>query len=400
MLGILDLKKIGERLKKTDRFLLDILKVRIGSKGLSDRVAENKQKASPDGVYDKKRPEIENQRIEQMKRWADNVGIDPNFAASFLYLIISESCRRQDEVMICGIRDKEKKKKFDESNPDHVFLFQREQLLMLTATVAESYERHYGKGFLGSEHYFSFERKMLHALIAEEQQPESLAIDLGCATGIMSREIAHKFGRVIGYDVSPDMIRVASEITAQKGLSNVEFRTADLEDGIDLPENSVSLAIMNMGTASEIKNIQQVIEDLKKTLQPDGKFLFSFYNSGSLLAKIGFVPWPMPLAAHIDEERRCLEVQSGGEVYLLYARPRSVHEVTELFAGLEIETLQTFPTLASVIPNIIIEDEDGEGILRSKDEVKKTIKKIDAHLADSPLNCGTYIVITGGKSTQ
>ncbi len=225
---------------------------------------------------------------------------------------------------------------------------------------------------------------------------KTLAVDFGCATGIMSFEIASQFEKVIGYDISSSMISVANKKITDC-FSNVEFVNIDIEKGIDLSNNSVSLAIMNMGTASDVKNIKVVLKYLKHSLSPKGKFLFSFYSSESLLAKLGFLPWPMQLAAHIDLKKRCLEVRYNNDVFSLYARARNVEEIKNLFVDFEIDGIYTFPTLASVLPDIILGDEDKDGNCHKNVEAIKLIKKIDISLANSDLHSGTYIIVTGGK---
>ena len=119
LLGNLDLKKIGDRLKTLDRFLLDVLKVRLSHGGLSRCVAESKRKETTDGIFNKRRQDVENQRIELMKKWAAQNDIDPNFAAGLMYNIMSESCRVQDEIMI----EKHLKHEvnIDEKNSDIVY---------------------------------------------------------------------------------------------------------------------------------------------------------------------------------------------------------------------------------------------------------------------------------------
>jgi SAM-dependent methyltransferase len=201
----------------------------------------------------------------------------------------------------------------------------------------------------------------------------------------------------VGYDVSPNMIAVANRRREERVVPNIEFVNADIENGIDLPENSVSLAIMNMGTASDVKDIKRVLECLRRILHPTGKFFLSFYNSESLLTKIGFVPWPMTLVAYIDADRRCLAVHYADNIYFLYARPRSIKEIENIFIDFEIDNIFTYPTFASILPHIITEHCDEIGNHQPNEEVRKFIKKIDNELASSPLNCGTYIIVTGGK---
>lgn len=395
IIGELNLKKIGDRLRKVDRYLLDVLSVRLAHGGLSDSVAENKRKGedSKDGIYSKRRQDVENNRIELMKKWARESDIDPNFAAAIMYQLISESCLVQDKLMVEKFMSRAEK--VDESDPEAVYAFQRKELLRLTSVVAGSYDEDYAQGFFASKLYFGFESQMLAKLISTIKNND-LAIDLGCATGIISFSLASSFKKVIGYDISPDMINEAKD-KITKETSHVEFVNIDVEEGIDLSENSVSLAVMNMGTASDIKNIEKVFKCLSRCLKPEGKFFLSFYNSESLLAKMGFIPWPTPLAAHIDSDRRCLEVHYGKDIYFLYARPRSVQEVEELLSGFKIENRYTFPTLAAVMPMVILENEDSNGERRRNKDARRLIKKIDNILSESDLCSGTYIIVTGGK---
>jgi len=393
IIGDLNLKKIGDRLRKVDRFILDVLGIRLANGGLSDYVAENKRKSSADGVFNKRRQSVEDERIGNMKKWAIENGIDPNFAASLMYQLISESCRVQDEIMVNKFKNN--KDTINEANSEEVYNYQKQNLLNLTSKIAPLYDENYAKDFFGTKIYNEFEKKILYGLIADISN-KTLAVDFGCATGIMSFEIASQFEKVIGYDISSSMISVANKKITDC-FSNVEFVNIDIEKGIDLSNNSVSLAIMNMGTASDVKNIKVVLKYLKHSLSPKGKFLFSFYSSESLLAKLGFLPWPMQLAAHIDLKKRCLEVRYNNDVFSLYARARNVEEVKNLFIDFEIDGIYTFPTLASVLPNIILGDENKDGDCHENVEAKKLIKKIDISLANSDLHSGTYIIVTGGK---
>lgn len=396
ILGELNLIKLDERFRKTDRMLMDILKIRLANGGLSDAVAENKRKdeESIDGVFSKRRLDIEIKRIARMQKWADENGINPNFAASLMYQIITESCMVQDEHMIKKIKNHESK--VDEKDADALYAYQQQNLLSLTAVVAESYEENYGKGHLASELYFKFEKGLLHRMIAENIPDNELAIDLGCATGVISFDIAPRFKKVIGYDISPNMIIVANQKKAERKVENVDFINEDIESGINLPDNSVSLVIMNMGTGSDLKNTKGVVAEIKRVLKPGGKFFISFYNTNSLLNKVGFIPWPMTLSAYVDPDRRCLTVSYENNVYFLHARSRTVEEVESLLSEFEVDVF-TYPTLASILPNILTENCDVDGNHQPNEEVRKYIKKIDTKLSGSSLNCGTYIIATGGK---
>lgn len=396
LLGCLDLNKIAKRLRKLDRFMVDILKVRLSHGGLSGAVAETKWRQSHDGIFNNFRKEVEDERIMRMQKWALQNDINPNFAAAIMYQVMAESRNVQSGIMVAKCENHEEK--INEGNASEVYAYQRKSLIDLTSVVAPTYERHYAEEFVGSKLYFNFEKKILKEVVLELDD-KSLVIDLGCATGIFSRELSHEFASVHGYDISSHMIEEARKNTMGKS-SNAQYQVWDLEEGLDLPENSVSLVIMNMGTASEIANINGLIENIRHCLKPGGKFFLSFYNAESVLSKISFVPWPMPLAAQIDKERRCLEVQYGNRIYSLYAHPRSVKEIEQLLSGFEIDNIYTYPTFGSILPDIVFHNEDDSGTVHCETEVKKLVKKIDTELSQSSIYAGTYIIVTGGKSLE
>ena len=157
IIGDLNLKKIGDRLRKVDRFILDVLGIRLANGGLSDYVAENKRKSSADGVFNKRRQSVEDERIGNMKKWAIENGIDPNFAASLMYQLISESCRVQDEIMVNKFKNN--KDTINEANSEEVYNYQKQNLLNLTSKIAPLYDENYAKDFFGTKIYNEFEKK-------------------------------------------------------------------------------------------------------------------------------------------------------------------------------------------------------------------------------------------------
>lgn len=413
MLGLLNLQKIGRRLARVDRHLLQTLAVRIGAHSLSDAVAECKRKTQGP-MPELTRKEIEDQRLAQAMTWAKDFGLDPDYAAAVLYGVISESCRSQMDFLYRHFKDQEAG---IEGDPEKLWQFLREQLLELTKAVAPGYDDGYAREFFGTQVYLQFEKRELGRLIAELDDHQ-LALDLGCATGIKSVKIAESFDRVVGYDISPEMVNCANlkVIQAVSGaLDHVSFAVADLEEGIPQDDASVSLVLMNLGTGSDIRNIDKLLVETKRVLRPGGAFLFSFYNADSLLAKLGFLPWRTPLAAMVDSDKRCLEVHGvGKEVYFIYARSYTVDEVKQLFvsSGLTISEIFTHPSFSAVLPDGVLATETFESYgdwvkdrryrhaamnLEPNEPAKVALSKLDEELARSPLHLGAYILVTGTK---
>ena len=414
MLGLLNLPKISRRLAQVDRHLLQTLAVRIGTGSLSDAVAECKRKLQGP-LPELTRKEIEDQRLAQAATWAERLGIDPDYAAAVLYGAISESCRTQMNFLHRHFKDQESGK---EDDPEMAWRFYREELLRLTKAVAPHYDDAYAREFFGTKLYLRFEKRELGRLVADLEDHQ-LALDLGCATGAKSAFLSESFKQVVGYDISPDMIEQANaRLEKENGNADrITFVEADLEEGIPQDDSSVSLVLMNLGTGSDIRNIDKLLVETQRVIRPDGTFLFSFYNADSLLAKLGFLPWPTSLAAMVDLDKRCLEVHFEKEVFLIYARPYTVDEVKQLFtaSGLTIQELFTHPSFSTVLPEDIFTTEtfksyDGltegrryhQAVVEVEDNqrARDALTGVDEELARSPQHLGAYILATGVKEKR
>ena len=416
LLGMLNLKELGKRLAYTDRHLFSTLGVRLGFGGLSDLVAlvkqaeERKKTGSP--VYAIKRPEIESQRLAMARHWAKAQQVDPNFADSILFSIIAESCRVQAERM--------ENYKYAEAiygdDAETAYEFQRQQLLELTQAVAPVYDETYSNQFFGTQLYLNFESEQIKHLV-KGLADRSCLVDLGCATGQIAFNFANRFRHIIGIELSASMIERAQRKLQQNPAlrSRLSFVQADLEMNIPLPDCSVSLAIMNFGTASDIRGIDRFLEEVHRILRKDGKFIFSFYNADSLIAAFDFLPWPAPVAAHIDKDRHSLEVHFGGRVYLLHARPYTVAELKILLPnfGLSMDQVWTHPVITGIVPQdlLSVEQFDSYGTPEEQghcltvntksqrnEHLMQLLSDIDQKLAHSHLHHGSYILLEGSRS--
>ena len=78
-------------------------------------------------------------------------------------------------------------------------------------------------------------------------KPGDVVLDLGAGGGIDCFLAANKVGpegRVIGLDMTPEMIKLARRNAKEMGLTNVDFRFGEMED-IPLPDESVDVIISN-----------------------------------------------------------------------------------------------------------------------------------------------------------
>jgi SAM-dependent methyltransferase len=264
----------------------------------------------------------------------------------------------------------------------------RPNLLALTALVADSYEDEHEQTFFATRVHVIFEQNLLKYEIAKLSE-KTLLLELGCATGRVAREFSPNFKRVVGYDLSREMTRVAQRKAEEKGLNNVEFRVTDLEHGIPEANESVSFVVVNLGTASDLLNIGGFFEEVWRVLKPGGRFLVSFYNRDALLYA-SFVPWQVALAAVVHVERNCIDVHvDDNKLLSVYAHAYTVKQVQDLFSNepeLQVEAMSTHPTVCSILPNEFFDEQS---------EAQLTMLRLEQEFSKGA--AGAYITVTGWK---
>jgi SAM-dependent methyltransferase len=99
----------------------------------------------------------------------------------------------------------------------------------------------------------------------------SCVIDVGCGSGWATRlmaERAHE-GRVVGIDVSDEMIRIARESSA--AISNIEFQVASAEK---LPfETGEFTHAFSMESLYYYADMAAALNEIRRVLQPRGRFV-------------------------------------------------------------------------------------------------------------------------------
>ncbi|MBI2636990.1 MAG: methyltransferase domain-containing protein [Parcubacteria group bacterium] len=382
---------LGERLKSVDQLFLEVFAQRLRLAQLIEErkrrdaqvVKDSKEQEESGRIYHKKR---ETDRIAQAREWAAGLGVNPDFAHALQYFAIGEACKvqmiqRQDRTLQAP----------EFASEDQAYAWRKKELLALTACCASSYDAQYGSSFSATKAYLAFEARVLGDVAAGLDATE-LALDLGCATGRQALALANRFSRVQGYDISPDMVRVAREKHAASNGTNVRFEVADLEGGIPLGDGCADFVVMGMGVASDIRDIKGVLREVRRVLKSGGKALLSFYNRNAIVYDWNFIPWPLPLAAFVNLDKHCLDVrwsENGREArtFSIYARPYSPDDVEALLPGGMVITRQTtYPTLASVLPDVLFVDP----------AVCESVLALDEHLADA--DRGAYALVTVRKT--
>lgn len=107
-------------------------------------------------------------------------------------------------------------------------------------------------------------------------QPGEVVLDLGSGGGfdvfIAGRKVGPK-GRVIGVDMTPDMLAKARRNIPASGLKNVEFRLGEIEH-LPVADNSVDVVISNC-VINLSPDKPQVWREIARVLKPGGRVAVS-----------------------------------------------------------------------------------------------------------------------------
>jgi arsenite methyltransferase len=149
-----------------------------------------------------------------------------------------------------------------------------------------------------------------------ELQPGETVLDLGSGGGIDCFLAAKKVGpagRVIGLDMTPDMIKLARRNAKKVGATNVEFRYGEMED-IPLPDESVDVIISNC-VVNLSPDKDAVFGEAYRVLRPGGRMNISdIVVHGELPRSIRdrLDAWAGCVAGALDESDYLSKIHAAG----------------------------------------------------------------------------------------
>ncbi|MGD9534138.1 MAG: arsenite methyltransferase [Candidatus Nitrosocosmicus sp.] len=98
-------------------------------------------------------------------------------------------------------------------------------------------------------------------------------IDLGSGAGIdvfLAANLVKESGKVIGIDMTENMLKKARENAGKHSYRNVEFRHGDIEQRIPVEDNSVDLVISNC-VINLTTDKEKTFREIYRILKPEGK---------------------------------------------------------------------------------------------------------------------------------
>jgi SAM-dependent methyltransferase len=102
-------------------------------------------------------------------------------------------------------------------------------------------------------------------------------IDLGSGAGndvFIARSIVGESGKVIGVDITPEMINRAVENNNKFAYKNVEFLLGEIENLQEIPDNTADVVISNC-VMNLVHNKEKAFSEVYRTLKTGGHFSIS-----------------------------------------------------------------------------------------------------------------------------
>jgi arsenite methyltransferase len=118
--------------------------------------------------------------------------------------------------------------------------------------------------------------------------PGQTVVDLGSGAGndvFIARAAVGETGRVIGVEMTPEMVAKAKENAARRGFRNVEFRLGDIES-LPVEDASADVVVSNC-VLNLVPDKKRAFAEIFRILRPGGRFCVSdLVLKGELPAKL------------------------------------------------------------------------------------------------------------------
>ena len=196
-----------------------------------------------------------------------------------------------------------------------------------------------------------------------------IVLDLGSGAGFdcfLAANKVGKNGKVIGVDMTPEMIKKAKENAQKNGYTNVEFRHGDIED-LPVTDNSVDVIISNC-VINLSPDKKQVFQEAFRVLKPGGRIIVSDIV---LLKKL-----PDFIKDSVEAYVGCIAGASLKNEYLKFIKEAGFKEITVTDeTSFPIELIIDDPTTLTIIKKAVITEEELQKLGSNVVSIKVTGKK-------------------------
>jgi SAM-dependent methyltransferase len=202
---------------------------------------------------------------------------------------------------------------------------------------------------------------------AAKIKPGDTVIDLGSGAGndvFVARRLVGEAGRVIGIDMTQEMIAKAQENNRKLGYANVEFRFGEIEN---LPvENNTADVVISNCVLNLVPSKLKAYQEIYRVLKPGGHFSISdIVLTGKLPAKLqaaaemyaGCVAGALKKEDYIN----CISKAGFSNISVVKEKLMTIPD-TMLSQLLSVEELTAFKNSDSVILSITVYGQKPEQI--------------------------------------
>jgi len=159
----------------------------------------------------------------------------------------------------------------------------------------------------------SYQKKLIlpNLIRLLEVRRGEVILDLACGQGFFARELAKLGAKVIGVDISPELINIA------KQDKTVEYRVSSA-DKLDFLKNESVDKILIVLSLQNIDNPNEVIKEVSRVLKPKGKLFMVLNHPAFRIPKESSWGWDSDkktqyrrLDSYISESKESIQMHPG-----------------------------------------------------------------------------------------
>jgi len=111
--------------------------------------------------------------------------------------------------------------------------------------------------------------------------PAGSMLEIGCGTGLDLVHFAqtHPSRKLSGMDISPEMVKLSAERSAESGCFNIQVRAGSAEEIATLfPKQKFDLIYIFFGALNTVENLDSTAQALSSSLNKGGIIVMTFVN--------------------------------------------------------------------------------------------------------------------------
>ena len=132
--------------------------------------------------------------------------------------------------------------------------------------AGERYSHGYHPAIVGSYTWRTAENSA--AFLLPHLRPDAEVLDVGCGPGTITVGLARRAGRVVGLDMSDEMVEASSALAADEGVANVSF---EVGSAYELPFDDRAFDVVYAHQVLQhLADPVAVLRDFRRVLRPGG----------------------------------------------------------------------------------------------------------------------------------